>query len=618
MIERLLIANRGEIACRILRTCRRLGIAAVTVFSEADRGALWVQQSDQAFLLGGAPASESYLVASKILEVARQSHCDAIHPGFGFLAENADFAQAVEDAGLTWVGPQPQAMRTLADKGAAKALAASLGIPVLQGFVIADQGPEEVRQQVLALGFPLMVKAAAGGGGKGMRLLTSVDDLEQALKSTQSEAQRSFGDARLVVERAALRARHIEVQIFGDHHGRRVHLGERDCSLQRRHQKIVEESPAADLEGTLCVKLYEAALRLAAAVDYRNAGTVEFLVAGDEYFFLEMNTRLQVEHPVTEEVTGLDLVEWQLRVAQGESLPWDEVERKGHSLEVRLYAEGADFFPSTGRVLLWRPPSEVRVECGLRSGDEIGPYYDPMVAKLISWGETRAQAWMKMRRALEQTVLLGVDCNRDFLASLLSSREPEVWTTATLPEYPKTVDSWHAAAAALAEWLAQEGDGWSNGVRLPHRLELDNQESVTLDAHRLEGRPYLAQWTAPELVLEWDGEVRRFQVLWQDDEVWVASTRALSRRKRRSRQQALGASGGLGWQQAPLSGSVLRLLVKPGERVEKGQTLLVLEAMKMEHRLESPATAQVSEVACQVGQVVQHRAPLLRLEEVTS
>lgn len=474
----LLIANRGEIAVRIARACRALGIRSVAVYSQADAGALHTRAADEAIQIGPAAASESYLNIERVLAAAKSSRAQAVHPGYGFLAENADFADAVIAAGLVWVGPPPSAMRAMGDKAGARALMLQAGVPVLPGY----QGPDDdaiLRKEAAALGYPLLVKAAAGGGGMGQRVVTRAEDLDEAIAAARREAASSFGDSRLILERYLERARHIEFQILGDQHGNLVHLFERECSLQRRRQKIVEESPSPFLDESLRAEMGTAAVAAARAVGYTNAGTVEFLVDPDtrRFYFLEMNTRVQVEHPVTEFVTGLDLVQWQPRIAAGERLAFtqDQLQQRGHAIECRLYAEdpATGFLPQAGRLLRarWPQPSEsVRIDSGVEEGDEIGSYYDPLLAKLVVHADTRAGALDQMRAALLETALLGVTTNIDFLQDLLPHPAVERGELDTrfverefawqLPELPVEV----LAAAAMAELgAAAKGDEAEEG-----------------------------------------------------------------------------------------------------------------------------------------------------------
>jgi len=471
----VLVANRGEIALRVIRACRELGIRSVAVYSEADRAAPHVEAADEAYPLGPAPAAESYLRIPKLLEVARGSGADAVHPGYGFLAESAAFARAVEAAGLVWIGPPPEAIERVGDKAQARALARRAGVPVVPGADAADAGgeassdPEAIAAQARALGFPVLLKAAAGGGGKGMRLVRDPEALPEAIAAAQREAQGAFGDPRLLVERFLHPARHVEVQILGDAHGRVIALGERECSLQRRHQKIVEEAPSPAVSEGLRARMEEAAVRLAEAVGYRNAGTVEFLLAPDgSFYFLEVNARLQVEHPVTEAVWGVDLVQAQIRLAAGAPLP--EAlggERpsgpRGHAVEARLYAEDpeAGFLPMSGELLRveWPGGPGVRVDAGVRAGGTVSPHYDPLLAKLIAWGPDRETARRRLVRALEETIVLGVVTNRDFLLELLESpafRDGETYTHTVEAHPPSREREGPAGAAELPDafWAA--------------------------------------------------------------------------------------------------------------------------------------------------------------------
>ncbi len=588
MIDRLFIANRGEIACRIARTCRALGIAVVCVFTEADHNGLWVREADQAFRV------ESYLDVESLMDKAGRAGAQAVHPGFGFLAENVEFARAVLAAGLIWVGPSPESMEQLASKEGAKELARLAEVPVLPNYTLENAE------------FPLMVKAVAGGGGKGMRRVDRREDLLAATQSAASEAARSFGDDRYILEPLLQQARHVEVQVLGDQHGTVIHLGERDCSLQRRHQKVMEECPAPDLP--IRLPLHEAAVRLARAAGYSNAGTVEFLVSGERFYFLEMNTRLQVEHPVTELVYGLDLVEWQLRVAQGERLALD-LKPRGHAVEVRLYAEepAENHRPCAGPVLEWRPPLGIRVESALQTQDEISSQYDPMVAKLIAYGSTRDEALRKLRRALENTVLFGIECNRDFLKHWLERAHQERFFIDTLDRHPWTVekDEWAPWAAAAAQWLRWTGENWRNMPGLPPRWCFEGAEI------RWENDP--CGWLPDgRLWLERSGQRRSFRVLWGESEVWVASSQQISRLALPVQVSKAGAAAG-NQVHAPLTGSIVEVAVAPGQAVCAGDLLLRLEAMKMDHRLLSPRDGTVAEVFCEAGEVVQAKSLLVRL-----
>jgi 3-methylcrotonyl-CoA carboxylase alpha subunit len=500
-VRRLLIANRGEIAVRVIRACREAGVSPVAVYSEADREALHIALADAAYLIGPGPASESYLRIENILEAARQSGADAVHPGYGFLSENADFARACADAGLTFVGPPESVIRLLGDKSAAKRLVESVGVPVVPGYSGEEQAPAHLKAAAKRIGTPLLIKAAAGGGGRGMRVVHKLEEFGDLLDEARREAQAAFGSDRVLLEKLVSRPRHVEFQIFGDAQGRVVHLFERECSIQRRHQKIVEESPSPALTPQLRARMAEAAVNAARAAGYVNAGTVEFLVEerpdGEHaFYFLEVNTRLQVEHPVTETLTGLDLVRWQLRVADGEPLPLaqEAIRAAGHALEVRLYAEdaAAGFLPSVGRLAQWREPSGpgVRVDSGVERGSDVSPYYDPMLAKLIARGENREQTLARMEQALRSFAVLGVQTNIAYLRAILRhpafragelstgfladyfadwKSDPEVPMEALLALAGEALTSrearpFPAAAAAdgdpYSPWRA--GDGWRN------------------------------------------------------------------------------------------------------------------------------------------------------------
>ena len=415
MFAKILIANRGEIACRVIKTARRLGVATVAVYSEADREALHVELADEAWPIGPAPARQSYLDIAAIIEAARSSGAQAVHPGYGFLSENADFAEACDEAGLVFIGPPAEAIRLMGSKAAAKELVAAAGVPLVPGYHGLDQDPDRLAEEARRIGYPVLIKASAGGGGRGMRIVSGAADFAAALAGARREALSAFGDDRVLIEKYLAQPRHIEVQIFADRHGETIHLFERDCSIQRRHQKVVEEAPAPGLDSERRTALGKAAVAAARAVGYVGAGTVEFIAADGQFYFIEMNTRLQVEHPVTEAVTGLDLVEWQLRVAAGEPLPrrQKEIAFAGHAIEARLYAEdpARGFLPQTGVLhgLRLPLPETARVDTGVRQGDRVTPYYDPMLAKIIVWGEDREAAAVLLRRALAETAILGVD-----------------------------------------------------------------------------------------------------------------------------------------------------------------------------------------------------------------
>jgi 3-methylcrotonyl-CoA carboxylase alpha subunit len=463
MFRKVLIANRGEIARRVIAACRELGIRTVAVYSEADADAPFVAEADEAYLLGDAPASQSYLAIDKIVAVAQQAGVDAIHPGYGFLAEHADFAQRCQQAGITFIGPDSTVIRRLGDKGEAKRLAERAGVPILSGFVPQKPlTPEQLLQKARQIGFPLLLKAVAGGGGKGMRIVEAESEFLHAAESASREAESAFGDPRLMLERYLPRPRHIEVQILADQHGTVLHLYERECSIQRRYQKIIEESPSPALDAATRAAITEAAVRIAQAAGYTNAGTVEFLLEetaeGARFYFMEVNTRLQVEHPVTEMVTGLDLVQWQLRIAMGEALPFKQhdILSRGHAIEARLYAEdpGNDFAPSLGRLEVWHTPQlpGVRIDSGVARGAVITHHYDPMLAKVIAWGETREHARRRLLHALQQTAVLGVRTNLALLIEVLAHPDFQAGKLHTrfLHDHPELMQ---AAAEPPAEVL---------------------------------------------------------------------------------------------------------------------------------------------------------------------
>jgi geranyl-CoA carboxylase alpha subunit len=652
LIQSILIANRGEIARRIIRTCQRMGIRTVAVYSDADAGALFVEEADAAIHLGPAPAIDSYLNIPAILDAARRAGADAIHPGYGFLAENAEFARACTAAGLTFIGPSAEAIAAMGDKRAARELATRLGVPVLPGFDGGDQSDATFARAAESLGFPVMVKAAAGGGGKGMRLVHSPSELPEALAAARREALAAFGSGDLLLERALSRPRHIEIQVLGDKrrgdaHGRVIHLGERECSIQRRHQKVIEESPSPVVNPELRAAMGAAAVDLAQAIGYSGTGTVEFLFEDNRFYFLEMNTRLQVEHPVTELVTGIDLVEWQLRVASGQPIPWQQtdIEFCGHAIEARLYAEDPDndFLPATGPVLVWRPPAGegIRVEDGIRAGDKITTDYDPLLAKIIAHGDTRDDAIRRLHGALTQTILLGLKTNQSYLASIL--KQPAFvnseTTTNYLAEHPPE-QKWPAGeralalvAAALARYQmdANSGPGyWRNnpGTPMPYRFDIDGDEvSVTVRPERwthgvfaamLSSGEHLSvtlyQYDGADMILVVDGAWRPLTLAVSDDAWWVhvgtGAVRLMARPLLPEPHRPADAGGSL---RAPMPGRVLAVLVAVGQAVEEGQPLMKLEAMKMEHTIRTTAAGVVEAVYFAVGDQVAADEMLVRI-----
>ncbi len=628
-MKRLLIANRGEIARRVIRTAHAMGIKTVAVFSESDAHALHVREATTAFALGGTTSAESYLSVDRLIEAARATGADAVHPGYGFLSENADFAQAVIDAGLTWVGPPPAAIRALGSKSAAKALALSQGVPCLPGYFGSDQREETFEAEAQRVGFPLMVKAVAGGGGRGMRLVLDAAQLLPALKGARSEALSGFGNGDLLIERALLRPRHVEVQVFADAHGHCVHLGERDCSVQRRHQKIIEEAPSPAVSPALREELGRCAVALAQAAGYVGAGTVEFLLEGSGAFFLmEMNTRLQVEHPVTEALTGLDLVEWQLRVARGELLPLvqEQINFNGHAIEVRLCAEDEHHTPHTGRVLQFTEPPMVpglRFDHALETGSEVSPHFDAMLGKLIVHAPTRREAIDRLAHALDQTRVLGLPTNRAFLAACL--RHPVFHEGGALIRFlAEEGDTVRAMLlpppdAVLASVLAAAFSGQtpSTALACPFARPLRWQHGehlLDLAARELgQGSLSVAWGERTEQASVSPGRVVVDGIGWPVAAVslgagrWQvqagAHTIELVDMSLVPRERAGGASGARELR-APFNGKLIAVHAQPGSVVAKGEPLLVIESMKLEHTLSAPRDLTVESVSVAAGQQV--------------
>jgi len=641
-MKTLLIANRGEIALRIMRTARHLGLRTLSVYSDADRDAEHVRAADGAVHIGAAAPRSSYLNIEAIISAAQRAGADAVHPGYGFLAENAAFAAACESAGLIFVGPSARAIEAMGNKALAKQRMRSAGVPCIPGYDGDDTSTERLIREAEKIGFPLMVKAAAGGGGRGMRLVMEAADLGSALDAARSEAQSAFGDGRLILERALLAPRHVEVQVMADTHGNVLHLGERDCSIQRRHQKIVEEAPSPAVDAKLRERMGASAVAVARQIDYRGAGTVEFLLDTDgAYYFMEMNTRLQVEHPVTEAVTGLDLVELQLRVAAGEPLPLaqEDVKLRGHAIEVRLCAESPDhdFLPQTGTIARWQPAHNARTDHALRDGSVVSPWYDSMLAKVIAHGATRAQAAGQLADALERTICLGLPTNRAFLAMVL--RHPAflsgAFSTGFIAQHfsgneqrtaPVPESLWAIAAAALATLPASasivddELLGWSSTDLQSRMVRLglvDTRRCFSVTARRdaitvseADGDPVTLRWCGrPQgdvLRLELEGmaceavKVRGPRGIALQMDGAEAIFDDLSFEPAASAQDA-AASGSL---RAPINGRVVKVLRQAGETVKRGEPILVLEAMKMEHVLPAPHEGSVAELHVQEGDQV--------------
>ena len=582
MIKRLLIANRGEIAIRIIRACRELRIESVAVYSDADERAPHALAADRALPIGPAPAIQSYLSMPSIVEAARQSQADAVHPGYGFLSENATFAQACVDAGLTFVGPPPDVIARMGSKIEARRLMQQAGVPVVPGETPDDQSDEGIKHAIDRVGLPVLVKASAGGGGKGMRHVRDAREIVEAIQAARREATAAFGDGTLYVERLVERPHHVEVQVFGDHHGHVVHLFERECSVQRRHQKVIEESPSPVLTSGLRARMTEAAVTAARAVTYRNAGTIEFLIdvpsgGGDHaaFYFLEMNTRLQVEHPVTEQVTGLDLVRAQLLVASGEPLPWtqDTIDQRGHAIEARVYAEdpASGFLPQAGLLLLYREPHwpGIRVDSGVAEGGEVSIYYDPLMAKVIAIAETRELATARLIAALRDFRIAGVRTNVPFVARVL----------ATQAFRDGSIDT---------AYLDREGEAIA--ATIDDQSAIDNQSAI----HN-------------------QSAIRNPQSAMSTFDPWDPSARTVRREVSHAGsppRRATRASSG-DTLVAPMPATVLKIHVKGGDAVKKGDTVLVLEAMKMELPIRAPADATIGAVCCREGELVPADATLV-------
>jgi len=670
MFKRILIANRGEIACRVIATARRLGVETVAVYSDADADALHVALADQAVHIGPAPARESYLLGDVILKAAKDTGAEAIHPGYGFLSENADFAEACEKAGIVFIGPPASAIRAMGSKSEAKALMDKAGVPLTPGYHGANQDPDHLQMEADGIGYPVLIKASAGGGGKGMRLVEQSADFQEALASCKREAASSFGDDRVLVERFVTRPRHIEMQVFADSHGNAVHLFERDCSIQRRHQKVVEEATAPGMPEDLRAKMGDAAVAAAKAVGYQGAGTVEFIAetkadgTPGDFFFMEMNTRLQVEHPVTEAVTGQDLVEWQLRVASGERLPMEQAEifAFGHAVEVRLYAEDPDggFLPSIGTLTHLRFPAEsdgVRIETGVREGDAISPYYDPMIAKVIAQGDDRDQAIATLIQALRDTEVAGISTNRDFLIRVLSH-----------PDFKSGMLDTGFIAAKEDVLLPGKVRASTIALTLASLLALDMQAQAAReiamagsDSHSPWARTNgwrLSDAAAVDLIFQDVEGTCQIAAIYQDG-AWqidlasgdTHSAVLMDRTDDRLIGRIDGIRYDIGYTQtgdritlflgdqtislvqvdpfamaagidqldhaltAPMPGKVTAVFVSAGEAVAAGQSLMILEAMKMEHTIKAPAEGIVATLPFAVGEQVPDSAVLITFEE---
>ena len=650
-LSKILIANRGEIACRIQRTAQALGYRTVAVFSDADADALHVQIADEAINIGAAPVQQSYLNIPAILDAARRTGADAIHPGYGFLSENAGFARACRDAGMTFIGPSPEAIELMGSKRLSKLAMLDAGVPCIKGYQGAEQDDATLSREAERIGFPLMIKASAGGGGRGMRLVHEAGELLAQIRTARSEALHGFGSDELILEQALIDPRHVEVQLFGDQQGNLIYLGERDCSIQRRHQKVIEEAPCPVMTAELRQAMGEAALKAGRAVNYVGAGTVEFLLdVRGQFYFLEMNTRLQVEHPVTELITGLDLVAWQLHVAEGLPLPLrqEQVQLSGHAIEVRLYAEDPTqtFLPQTGRIAAWEPASQggVRIDHGLIEGQQVSPFYDPLLGKIIAHGATREEARRKLLRAVQDSVLLGLASNQRLLASLLEHSQfiSGEFSTGFIPTYFSDHPCLHpyvpgaeelAIAAALFYQASAQTHpavlaGWRNNASVPlhYRIGLEDQDwPVQLNA--VPGEPYRIQAAGQAFELsviqcdgrwaslEIDGIRRRHAYRLDAGQLWLftrpGSLRLMDCTQALVSSEASASSGTL---KAPMDGAIVDVLVTEGSMVSKGQLLVVLEAMKMEHPLKSGIDGVLKRLQVRVGDQVKNRQILLEVE----
>lgn len=640
----VLVANRGEIACRVMRTARAMGLTTVAVHSATDRDARHVREADIAVDLGGSKAADSYLQIDKLIAAAKSSGAQAIHPGYGFLSENAGFARAIEQAGLIFLGPPASAIDAMGSKSAAKSLMETAGVPLVPGYHGEAQDAATFREAAARIGYPVLLKATAGGGGKGMKVVERDEDLAEALASAQREAQSSFGDSRMLVEKYVLKPRHVEIQVFADQHGHCLYLNERDCSIQRRHQKVVEEAPAPGLSPELRRAMGEAAVRAAQAIGYVGAGTVEFLLdARGEFFFMEMNTRLQVEHPVTEAITGLDLVAWQIRVAQGAPLPinQEQVPLTGHAIEVRLYAEDPvnDFLPATGTLQIYRESATGpgrRVDSGVSEGDAVSPFYDPMLGKLIAWGEDREQARLRLLAMLDEFAIGGLRTNLAFLRRIIAHpafADAEL-DTGFIPRYQADLlppaqglsdDFWQTAAQAYLQSTPNSAcdddphSPWAvtHGMRLGLPAETNLHLSCAGETCKVQLRGAASdhvQFHGEKLTLRHNGvrqqtlAIRRDGTLylhWQGELHAIQCVDPIAAVEASHSQQ-----GGLG---APMNGSIVRVLVEVGQQVEAGTPLVVLEAMKMEHSIRANVGGTVSALYCAEGEMVSEGAVLVDL-----
>ncbi|MFY0309012.1 acetyl-CoA carboxylase biotin carboxylase subunit [Leisingera sp. D0M16] len=646
--DTILVANRGEIALRVMRTARAMGLKSVAVYTEADAASPHAAFADVSICIGEGPAADSYLAVDKVIAAAREAGAGAVHPGYGFLSENAEFARACAAAGLVFIGPSPEAIALMGNKAAAKRKMIAAGVPCMPGYEGADQAPGVLSAEADRIGFPVMIKAAAGGGGKGMRLVRQAADFNAALQLARSEAQAAFGSDQVILEKALLRPRHVEVQVFGDAQGQVIHLGERDCSVQRRHQKVVEEAPSPAVDSALRARMGAAAVKAAQAIGYQGAGTVEFLLdQGGAFHFLEMNTRLQVEHPVTEMIAGLDLVEMQIRVARGEplGLAQDDVQLEGHAIEVRLYAEDPvqGFLPQAGRIAQWQPPGGdgIRVDGGIAAGQDVSAFYDPLLAKLIAHGRTREEARQRLVAALRDCVLFGPACNRDFLLQVLVHPEFAAGSTATdfiashfpdgLDGHMPSSDTALAAAlifraeqrrcAAAAGGVTPELLGWSSRGSLQSAVRLEcNGETQKLQVREEPGQLNVTSGGWQHSVmgggrgLRVDGrraDLRSWHL--EGDTLQVATGARIFSATRLRASAVRDAAGQAGQVVAPMHGLLREVCVAEGDRVAAGSRLAVVEAMKMQHEIRAEAPGVVAAVAGRPGEQVQAGQLLLEV-----
>lgn len=671
-ITKVLIANRGEIACRVMRTAKKMGVRSVAVYSEADRNSMHVDMADEAYAIGPAPSQQSYLSMEKIIQVAKISAAQAIHPGYGFLSENMEFAELCKQEGIIFIGPPSSAIRDMGIKSTSKSIMAAAGVPVVEGYHGEEQSDQCLREHAARIGYPVMIKAVRGGGGKGMRIVQSAEEFQEQLESARREAKKSFNDDAVLIEKFVDTPRHVEVQVFGDHHGNAVYLFERDCSVQRRHQKIIEEAPAPGIKPEVRKKLGEAAVRAAKAVNYVGAGTVEFIMDSKQnFYFMEMNTRLQVEHPVTEMVTGTDLVEWQLRIAAGEKIPLsqEDITLQGHAFEARIYAEDPNnnFMPGAGPLVhLSTPPadSSTRIETGVRQGDEVSVHYDPMIAKLVVWAADRQAALMKLRHSLRQYNIVGLHTNIDFLLSLCGHPEFEAGHVHTdfIPQHHKALlPGWKAAAkelfcqAALGLVLQERAvtdafnlhtqDQFSpfslcNGRRLninyTRNVTLrDGKNNVVIAVTYNHDGSYTMQiedqtfQVLGDLSSEGDctylkcsvnGVTHKAKLIILENTIYLFSMEGSIKFDIPVPKylSSLSSEGTQGATVAPMTGTIEKVFVKAGDRVKAGDSLVVMIAMKMEHTIKAPKDGTIKRVFYKEGSQANRHAPLVEFEEEES